>query len=137
DKAQPSFARRFTRRSANSRYFHSSRSHAPNFEIGREVPSYLEFMFRATERDIAHQKCNARDLQNMPSMYNGILQPRISIMTAHKVGEAFPRDPLFRLRGRNVSPGKSLIRNCLVHSIHAHGVVCASATKRVPVSRIL
>src|SRR5208282_1724609 len=99
DKAQPSFARRFTRRSANSRYFHSSRSHAPNFEIGREVPSYLEFMFRATERDIAHQKCNARDLQNMPSMYNGILQPRISIMTAHKVGEAFPRDPLFRLRG--------------------------------------
>ena len=61
-------------------------------------------MFRSTERNIAYQPKTARNIQHVPAMHNRIRQPRISIMTAYKVSEAFSRDPIFHLRGWNVSP---------------------------------
>ena len=61
-------------------------------------------MFRVTERNIAHQPHAARDFQHVPPMHNRVRQPLISIVTAGKVSEAFPHDPVFRLRRWNVSP---------------------------------
>jgi hypothetical protein len=43
-----------------------------NFEIGREVPPYFQFVFGSTERKIAYQPETAPNLQHMAPMDNRI-----------------------------------------------------------------
>ena len=66
-------------------------------------------------------------------MHDRIHQARISIVTAHKVSEGLSRDPVFRLRGRNVCPRERFIRNRLIDAIHAQCIVRTRSAKPVPV----